>query len=106
MLHPESSVSIREAAEVARLDVQAHASCDRACELGVTRVTRRPYRHVLELLAEQALPGLKVIDDDTEAALDFLDGYLDNIARPTSRRSRAAPAIPGSCAASCPPTHR
>jgi D-lactate dehydrogenase len=56
MLHPEltASATRREAAEVARLDAQAHASCNRTCELGMTRATGRPYRHVLELLAEQA----------------------------------------------------
>jgi D-lactate dehydrogenase len=57
MLHPELTYSATrpEAAEVERLDASAHASCNRTCELGMTRATGRPYRHVLELLAEQAL---------------------------------------------------
>ena len=57
MLHPEltASATAREAGEVDRLDAQAHASCNRTCELGMTRATGRPYRHVLELLAELAL---------------------------------------------------
>ena len=57
MLHPELTASATrpEAAEVARLDAAAHASCNRTCELGMTRATGKQYRHVLELLAEQAL---------------------------------------------------
>ena len=57
MLHPEltASATRREAAEAAALDADAHASCNRTCELGMTRATGTPYRHVLELLAEQAL---------------------------------------------------
>lgn len=57
MLHPEltGSATRREAAEVERLDAEAHGSCNRTCELGMTRSTGKPYRHVLELLAEQAL---------------------------------------------------
>ncbi len=39
----------------ARSARDAHASCNRTCELGMTRATGEPYRHVLELLAEQAL---------------------------------------------------
>ncbi len=56
MLHPEltAAATAPEAAEVARLDAEAHASCNRTCELGMTRATGKPYRHVLELLAEQA----------------------------------------------------
>ncbi|WP_036922472.1 FAD-binding and (Fe-S)-binding domain-containing protein [Propionicicella superfundia] len=57
MLHPEltAAATRREAAEAARLDGDAHASCNRTCELGLTRATGTPYRHVVELLAEQAL---------------------------------------------------
>jgi D-lactate dehydrogenase len=57
MLHPELTAAATrpEAAEVARLDASAHASCNRTCELGMTRATGKPYRHVLELLAEQVL---------------------------------------------------
>lgn len=55
MLHPEltASATAPEAAEVAQLDATAHASCNRTCELGMTRATGKPYRHILELLAEQ-----------------------------------------------------
>jgi D-lactate dehydrogenase len=56
MLHPEltASATRREAAEAAALGAEAHASCNRTCELGLSRATGVPYRHVLELLAEQA----------------------------------------------------
>ncbi|MGF2950368.1 FAD-binding and (Fe-S)-binding domain-containing protein [Microbacterium alcoholitolerans] len=55
MLHPEltASATAAEAAEVKRLDAAAHASCNRACEIGMTRATGRTYSHVVELLAER-----------------------------------------------------
>jgi D-lactate dehydrogenase len=55
MLHPEltRAATRPEAAEVAELDATAHASCNRTCELGMTRATGKDYRHILELLAEQ-----------------------------------------------------
>ena len=58
MLHPEltESATAAEAADVAALDVSAHASCNRTCELGMTRATGEPYRHVLELLEEVSRP--------------------------------------------------
>jgi D-lactate dehydrogenase len=54
MLHPEltASATAPEAAEVAERGAAAHVSCNRTCELGMTRATGQPYRHVLELLAE------------------------------------------------------
>lgn len=54
MLHPEltASATAAEAAEVRELDAQAHASCNRTCELGMTRATGKDYRHVIELLAD------------------------------------------------------
>jgi D-lactate dehydrogenase len=54
MLHPEltASATARQAAEVQKLGSVAHASCNRTCELGMTRATGQTYRHVLELLAE------------------------------------------------------
>ncbi|MHA7292537.1 FAD-binding and (Fe-S)-binding domain-containing protein [Arthrobacter sp. HLT1-21] len=54
MLHPEltASATHRQAADVATFDASAHASCNRTCELGMTRATGEDYRHVLELLAE------------------------------------------------------
>ncbi|WP_200921077.1 MULTISPECIES: FAD-binding and (Fe-S)-binding domain-containing protein [unclassified Plantibacter] len=52
MLHPEltASATKAEAAEVAAIGADAHASCNRTCELGMTRATGEDYRHVLELL--------------------------------------------------------
>ncbi|MHA7154821.1 FAD-binding and (Fe-S)-binding domain-containing protein [Arthrobacter sp. TMN-50] len=54
MLHPEltASATRRQAADVAVFDASAHASCNRTCELGMTRATGEDYRHILELLAE------------------------------------------------------
>ncbi|WP_347756504.1 FAD-binding and (Fe-S)-binding domain-containing protein [Agrococcus sp. ProA11] len=56
MLHPEltAAATAAEAAEVRAIGGDAHASCNRTCELGMTRATGESYRHVLELLAEAA----------------------------------------------------
>jgi D-lactate dehydrogenase len=54
MLHPEltASATAKQASEVADMEATAHASCNRTCELGMTRATGAQYRHVLELLEE------------------------------------------------------
>jgi D-lactate dehydrogenase len=54
MLHPEltASATAKQAAEVKDMGAAAHASCNRTCELGMTRATGAQYRHVLELLEE------------------------------------------------------
>jgi D-lactate dehydrogenase len=54
MLHPEltASATAPEAAEVTARGASAHVSCNRTCELGMTRATGQPYRHILELLDE------------------------------------------------------
>jgi D-lactate dehydrogenase len=54
MLHPEltASATRQQAAEIAAMDASAHASCNRTCELGMTRATGRPYRHIVEILAD------------------------------------------------------
>ena len=54
MLHPEltASATAAEADEVRGLDADAHASCNRTCEIGMTRATGKDYRHILELLEE------------------------------------------------------
>ncbi|MDJ0376954.1 FAD-binding and (Fe-S)-binding domain-containing protein [Cryobacterium sp. PH31-L1] len=59
MLHPELTASATrvQAAEVVALGATAHASCNRTCELGMTRATEEPYRHILELLADQTRPA-------------------------------------------------
>ncbi|KAF2414958.1 FAD-binding oxidoreductase [Microbacterium sp. B35-04] len=58
MLHPEltASATASEATEVRALGADAHASCNRTCELGMTRATGSDYRHVLELLEEATRP--------------------------------------------------
>ncbi|KQW05383.1 oxidoreductase [Leifsonia sp. Root4] len=52
MLHPEltASATAAEAAEIAGGDFDAHASCNRTCEIGMTRATGESYVHILELL--------------------------------------------------------
>jgi D-lactate dehydrogenase len=52
MLHPEltASATQAEAAEVAARDFDAYASCNRTCEIGMTRATGHEYVHILELL--------------------------------------------------------
>jgi len=59
MLHPEltASATAAEAAEVRALGADSHASCNRTCELGMTRATGSDYRHVLELLEEATRPA-------------------------------------------------
>lgn len=54
MLHPELTASAtgKQSVEVGELGASAHASCNRTCELGMTRATGADYRHVLELLEE------------------------------------------------------
>lgn len=55
MLHPEltESATKAEAAEVVDGDFAAHASCNRTCEIGMTRATGSEYRHILEFLEER-----------------------------------------------------
>jgi len=52
MLHPEltEAATAPEAAEVAGWGADAHASCNRTCELGMTKATGESYVHVLELV--------------------------------------------------------
>ncbi|MFC9270032.1 FAD-binding and (Fe-S)-binding domain-containing protein [Streptomyces zhihengii] len=58
LLHPEltAAATAAQAAEVTAVAHDAHASCNRTCEMGMTRATGRPYRHVLELLEEATRP--------------------------------------------------
>ncbi|MGP4085771.1 FAD-binding and (Fe-S)-binding domain-containing protein [Streptomyces sp. KR55] len=54
LLHPEitATATAAQAAEITTGTYDAYASCNRTCEMGMTRATGRPYRHVLELLDE------------------------------------------------------
>ncbi|WP_174189374.1 FAD-linked oxidase C-terminal domain-containing protein [Nocardia barduliensis] len=65
MLHPEltAAATAPEAAATLRADAAAHASLNRTCELGMTRATGLPYRHVLEILAD-ALPSMPPSRDE------------------------------------------
>lgn len=55
LLHPEltASATAVEAGQVASLDADAFASCNRTCEMGMSRATGEDYRHVIEILAER-----------------------------------------------------
>ncbi|ROR73448.1 FAD-binding and (Fe-S)-binding domain-containing protein [Bogoriella caseilytica] len=64
MLHPEltAGATEAEAAEIAQAEAEhgafeAYASCNRTCEMGMTRATGREYEHVLELLARVTRPA-------------------------------------------------
>ncbi|MFJ5272796.1 FAD-binding and (Fe-S)-binding domain-containing protein [Streptomyces sp. NPDC088358] len=52
LLHPEvtAGATAAQAAEVNEREHDAYASCNRTCEMGMTRATGRPYRHILQLL--------------------------------------------------------
>jgi D-lactate dehydrogenase len=52
MLHPEltASATDAEAREIAEIRADAHVSCNRSCEIGMTRATGEQYVHVLETL--------------------------------------------------------
>ena len=52
LLHPEltASATKAQAAEIVSGSFDAFASCNRTCELGMTRATGEQYQHVLELL--------------------------------------------------------
>jgi D-lactate dehydrogenase len=54
MLHPEltATATAAQAAEVTAREHDGYASCNRTCEMGMSRATGRPYRHILELLEE------------------------------------------------------
>ncbi len=58
LLHPEltASATAAEARDVAGSGATAHVSVNRTCEIGMTRATGHPYRHVLEVLDEVTRP--------------------------------------------------
>lgn len=58
LLHPEltASATAAEAAQVVERPTKAYASMNRTCEIGMTRATGQPYRHILELVLEAASP--------------------------------------------------
>jgi D-lactate dehydrogenase len=58
LLHPELTAvaTAPEARSVAQHPASAYASVNRTCELGMTRATGHPYRHLLEVLEEATRP--------------------------------------------------
>ena len=71
LLHPEltASATQAQAAEVHALGAEAHASCNRTCELGMTRATGADYRHIIELLAERSLEAQGINGTGNSAAV-------------------------------------
>jgi D-lactate dehydrogenase len=65
MLHPEltASATAVEAAELRGAEREgafdAFVSANRTCEIGMTRATGRPYRHIAEVLEECSRPTQK-----------------------------------------------
>jgi D-lactate dehydrogenase len=59
LLHPEltESATRAQADQVRASGAQWHVSCNRTCELGMTRATGEGYRHVLQLLDERSTPS-------------------------------------------------
>ncbi|MDX2606186.1 FAD-binding and (Fe-S)-binding domain-containing protein [Streptomyces caniscabiei] len=58
LLHPEltASATAAEARSLRTVHATSYASVNRTCELGMTRATGHPYRHLLELLEEVTRP--------------------------------------------------
>jgi len=58
LLHPEltASATAAEARSVSTRPATAYASVNRTCELGMTRATGHPYRHLLEILDDVTRP--------------------------------------------------
>lgn len=56
MLHPEltAAATSRQAEQVRANPTTTHASCNRTCEMAMTRATGADYRHVIEVLADVA----------------------------------------------------
>lgn len=54
MLHPEltAAATADEADDVRGVETAEYASCNRACEIAMTRATGRSYRHVVEVAAD------------------------------------------------------
>lgn len=54
MLHPEltAAATAEQAAEIGAVDCQEHVSCNRTCEIAMTRATGQPYRHILEVILD------------------------------------------------------
>jgi len=52
LLHPEltAAATRAEASGVATREFDVYVSCNRSCELGMTRATGREYQHILEIL--------------------------------------------------------
>jgi D-lactate dehydrogenase len=52
LLRPEltAAATAPQTAELAGQHFDAYASCNRTCEIGMSRATGKPYEHVLDIL--------------------------------------------------------
>jgi D-lactate dehydrogenase len=59
LLHPEltASATAAEAAELAGTPSEVYASCNRTCELGMSRAVGHPYQHLIELVDQVTSAG-------------------------------------------------
>ena len=59
LLHPELTAAATQpaAAELATQQFAAYTSCNRTCEIGMTRATQQRYQHILEVLEELTRPA-------------------------------------------------
>ena len=66
LLHPElhASATKLQAAQVRAVNADEHVSCNRTCELGMSRATGRTYRHILIALDEAAQAVDHTVRDD------------------------------------------
>ncbi|GAB3141891.1 (Fe-S)-binding protein [Marisediminicola antarctica] len=64
MLHPEltASATAAESTEIEHATFDAYVSCNRTCEIGITRATGHPYQHILKVLDRLTAPA---IDDSS-----------------------------------------
>ncbi len=66
LLHPEltASATAAQAAELAKGHFDAYASCNRTCELGMSRATGKQYQHILELADWASATSPRVVTPD------------------------------------------
>ncbi|MCH6472379.1 (Fe-S)-binding protein [Sinomonas terrae] len=67
LFHPEltDSATSGQAQEIRDGPFDAYASTNRTCELGMTKATGHPYRHVLEILEEATAPADETVSRTT-----------------------------------------
>jgi len=61
LLHPEltQSATRAQAGEILASAATTHVSCNRTCELAMTRAIGQTYRHILQVLDERSRPAIR-----------------------------------------------